>query len=122
MCALVEPWAEAQSSFRAAHCLGVSRANSGGGGCRLSNDETVYISHPKCWWSQMEYMLWSGSFLSQRRDAFPPSVCHTLSHTVGGHIRPTSAQVDRYIIQSISKSALYLHVWVDYMHVLLLNK
>lgn len=62
----------------------------------------------------MEYMVWSGSFLSQRHDALP--------HTVGGHIRRTSAQVDRYIIQSISKSALYLHVWVDYMHVLLLNK
>lgn len=72
----------------------------------------------------MEYMVWSGSFLSQRRDAAPPppSVSHTLPHTVGGHIRRTSAQVDRYIIQSISKSALYLHVWVDYMHVLLLNK
>lgn len=70
----------------------------------------------------MECMVWSGSLLSQRHNAFPPSVCHTLPHSVGGHIRPTSAQVDRYIIQSISKSAFYLHIWVDYMHVLLLNK
>lgn len=50
----------------------------------------------------------------------PISVPHLIS--VGGHIRPTSGQVNRYIIQSISKSALYLHIWVDYMHVLLLNK
>lgn len=96
----MKPWAKAE--FRAAHHLAL------GLGQVLGMWQTVkgqsYIHQATT--NAMHGVVWP--------DAFPPSVCHTLP-------RP-SAKVDRSIIQSISKFALYLHVWVDYMHVLFLNK
>lgn len=104
----VKPWAEAEQ-FGAAHHLGL------GLGQVLGMLQTVkgqsYIHQATANAGGHKWNAWCSLAACLRGlMPFPPSMCHTLPHTVGGHIRPT-AKVDRYIIQSISKFALYLHVF-----------
>lgn len=106
LCALVKRWAKAE--FRATHHLALGLGQVLGMLQTVKGQSYIYIKPPQMLvvTNGMHGVVWP--------DAFPPPVCHTLPHP--------SAKVDRSIIQSISKFALYLHVWVNYMHVLFLNK